>query len=66
MECLRANRKTLPPAAFRTGRRQSEMLWGAVWQGVVGQKVWILPDSTRQSFFRAGGSLPSGQKRSYL
>ena len=42
------------------------MLWGDVWQGVVGQKVWILPDSTRQSFFRAGDPLSSEQKRSYL
>ena len=42
------------------------MLWGDVWQGVVGQKVWILPDSTRQSFFRAGDPLSSKQKRSYL
>ena len=29
------------------------MLWGDVWQGVVGQKVWILPESTRQSSFSA-------------
>ena len=29
------------------------MLWEAVWQGVVGQKVWIPPESARQSFFSA-------------
>ena len=27
------------------------MSWVDVWQGAVGQKVWILPESTRQSFF---------------
>ena len=29
------------------------MLWEDVWQGVVGQKVWILAESARQSFFSA-------------